>query len=580
MGNKKIEISDKQGIYTLIVACREFGIRDAVICPGSRNAPLTISFNRSGLFKCHSLADERTAAFYAMGMSLASGEPVAVVCTSGSAVANFAPAMAEAFYLNVPLIAITADRPLAWTDQGNGQTIRQTKIFENFSVNEFSLISEPQSRDEMWLNRRMLSQCFNDALYRKKGPVHINVPLAEPLYGTQSYPTDQKQVFYKSVKAPATLSTENEAQYAKKVSAAKKVMILPGQGNPDKELNAILEKWAKLPNVVILTETTSNVNVEKAVDTIDRLVMPVRDDAVFEDIMPDILISFNGYVVSKKIKSLLREFQVTEHWHINEYDSGLDTYQNLTDEILVDPTHFLNRVFEKIQKPTGTYRDIWQNLKTTSQKAHEDYISSIAFSDFMAFRAILENIPSGANLHMANSTPVRYVQLFGHQKSINYFGNRGTSGIDGCTSTAAGYALNTPDNQSVLVTGDTAFLYDSNAFWNRNFPANLKVIVVNNSGGGIFRIIPGPNKIEELEEFFETHHPADLEGVAKTYGMPFTRIVNAESLNTGIRDFLRKEGAGILEIQTPREENAPVLNRYFKHLTAQTEKLWLTFAGQ
>ncbi|HKL03011.1 MAG TPA: 2-succinyl-5-enolpyruvyl-6-hydroxy-3-cyclohexene-1-carboxylic-acid synthase [Cryomorphaceae bacterium] len=577
MGKKKIEISDKQGIYTLIAACRAFGVHDVVICPGSRNAPLTISFNRSGFFKCHSLADERAAGFYALGMSLASNRPVALVCTSGSAVANFAPAMAEAFYLNVPIIACTADRPLAWTDQGNGQTIRQTNIFENFSVNEFSLISEPQSRDEMWLNRRMLSKCFNDAIHRKKGPVHINVPLAEPLYGTQSYPDVQKPVFYKSVKAPATLSAEREDYYAHKVSSAKKVMILPGQGNPDEKLNAILEKWAELSNTVILTETTSNVNVGKAVDTIDRLVMPVRDDGVFEDIMPDILISFNGYVVSKKIKSLLREFHVTEHWHINEYDSGLDTYQNLTDEILVDPVHFLKCVYEKIEKPSGSYRDTWQNLKTASQKAHEEYISGIAYSDFMAFRAILGKIPNGANLHMANSTPVRYVQLFGHQTSINYFGNRGTSGIDGCTSTAAGYALKTPDEKNVLVTGDTAFLYDSNAFWNRNFPSNLKVVVINNSGGGIFRIIPGPNKIEELEEFFETHHPANLEGIAATYGLPFARIDKAESLDTGLQEFFQKEGAGILEIQTPRKENAPVLKHYFKHLTAQTEKLWLTF---
>ncbi|MFN2428955.1 MAG: 2-succinyl-5-enolpyruvyl-6-hydroxy-3-cyclohexene-1-carboxylic-acid synthase, partial [Cryomorphaceae bacterium] len=491
MGNKKIEISDKQGVYTLIAACKEFGIRDVIICPGSRNAPITISFNRSGFFECYSLADERSAAFYALGMSLASNRPVALVCTSGSAVANFAPAMAEAYYLRVPLIAITADRPLAWTDQGNGQTIRQTGIFENFSVNGFSLISEPQSRDDIWLNRRMLSQCFNDALHRKKGPVHINVPLAEPLYGTQTYPADLKTVFYKSVKPTATLSAENEDHYAKKISAAKKVMILPGQGMPNEVVNAILEKWAELPNTVILTETTSNTAVSKAVDTIDRLVMPVKDDAVFEDIMPDILISFGGYVVSKKIKALLREFQVTEHWHLNEYDSGLDTFQNLTDEILVNPVHFLQRVIQKVEKPTGTYRDIWQNLKSESQKAHDEYISTIAYSDFMAFREVLEQIPGTSNLHMANSTPVRYVQLFGHQKTLNYFGNRGTSGIDGCTSTAAGFAIKTPKEQNVLVTGDTAFLYDSNAFWNRKFPENLKVIVINNSGGGIFRIIPG-----------------------------------------------------------------------------------------
>src|SRR5690606_32840039 len=175
MDNSQIEISNKKGVFSLIAACHHFGVRDVIISPGSRNAPLTISFSRCGLFKCHSIADERSAAFYAMGMALATEKPVAVICTRGSAAANLSPALAEAFYQKIPLVAITADRPLAWIDQGNGQPIHQENLFQNFRVNGFSMHSEPVSPDEIWYNTRKLSEVFVDALSRKKGPIHINI---------------------------------------------------------------------------------------------------------------------------------------------------------------------------------------------------------------------------------------------------------------------------------------------------------------------------------------------------------------------------------------------------------------------
>ena len=570
--NKPIKLSNKEGIHALIMACWEFGVQDVVISPGSRNAPITISFNQSGLFTCHSIADERVAGFYAMGMSLASSRPVAVVCTSGSAALNLAPAIAEAFYQKVPLIAITADRPLAWTDQGNGQTIRQKGVYKNYIRDWYSLYSEPSCRDEIWMNRRRLSECFNKATVSEKGPIHINVPLAEPLYGTKTYPLNVKPSFYKRISAVKLPSEDTIKELSRRANQAKRIMILVGQSIPSSELQNLLVNWSELNNVVVLTETTSNAYVPKAVDTIDRIVMSIKGMSLLKEMLPDVLITCGGYIVSKKIKALLREFQPDEHWHIDDTDESLDTFQSLTQEINCKPEPFLEAVFNEMRESKSDYSEQWAHLKRIGEIAHEEYLQKIPFSDFSAFKNILKSLKPGTVLHMANSTPVRYIQLFGYQKNLNYYGNRGTSGIDGSTSTAAGIAKKQMDKEHLLITGDTAFLYDSNALWNREFPQNLKIVVINNSGGGIFRIIDGPDQIEELEEFFETYHEVDISKLSEAFGFSYYLATNEKNLGQTLKEFDGSRGAAILEIKTKSDLNPEVLKDYFKFIRSRIEK--------
>ncbi|MGB6035943.1 MAG: 2-succinyl-5-enolpyruvyl-6-hydroxy-3-cyclohexene-1-carboxylic-acid synthase, partial [Cryomorphaceae bacterium] len=300
-------LSDKKGVQTLILAARDFGVKHVVISPGSRNAPITISFNRSGFFTCHSIPDERSAGFYALGLSLKTGEPVAIVCTSGSASANYLPAITEAFFNRVPIIAITADRPLSWTDQGNGQTIRQEGIFSNHIKNWFSLITEPRNEEEEWQNRRSLSKAFNTALTLDPGPIHINVPLFEPLYHTAKVDAVTAPRFYKSERIDAPIQMAAAKDLAKLVESNTRVMILVGQHRHDRNLLNLLERWSDLPNVVILTETTGNINIPKAIDTIDRIMMPLEKTGSVVGFMPQLLITLGGYVISKKLKNLLRQ---------------------------------------------------------------------------------------------------------------------------------------------------------------------------------------------------------------------------------------------------------------------------------
>ena len=561
MERKNITLSNKPGIYTLIMACRHFGVEDVIICPGSRNAPLTLSFNRSGLFRCHSLADERSAGFFALGTALATGRPVAIVCTSGSAAANFAPALAEAFYLRQPVIAITADRPLAWTDQGNGQTIRQEGIYNNFTVDAFSLISEPRSSDDHWLNRRRLSAVFAKAIASNRGPIHINVPVSEPLYGMDQYSADAT-LFYSCTPTATVLPKSGLKAFANAFNHSEKVMILVGQMIPNEKLSAVLGRYAALPNVVILTETTSNIAVNGAVDTIDRLIM-ATDTNVVKTLMPQLLISLGGYIVSKKIKALLRETSELRHWHVNPYDEELDTFRNLTDEIHMVPEVFLKNLEPHLIPPPSDYHAQWDTVKQAAQNGHEEAVRSLPYSDLAVFRTIHLSLTKPVNLHIANSSPIRYIQLFGAKAGVHYYCNRGTSGIDGCSSTAVGFAKARGVEDHILITGDTAFLYDSNAFWNRNFPKNLKTIVINNGGGGIFRIIEGPKTAEELEGFFETEHPVDMKALATAYGQEYSLVESEIELSPGLNRLFDNPGPAILEIRTPKLKNPEVLRSYF-----------------
>lgn len=559
-------LSNKEGIHTLVKAAEHFGVQHVVISPGSRNAPMTISFNRSGKFNCHSIADERVAGFYALGLALATRKPVVLLCTSGTAAANYSPAMAEAFYLRAPVVAVTADRPLAWTDQGNGQTIRQEGIFRNFCRFAFTLIAEPHNEDDRWLNRRKLSHAFNTARVLDPGPVHINVPVGEPLYDTAEYPNERGYRFYDSIEPERLPGSKRMEDLRYILKSSKKTMVLVGQTRPDQALEKTLVRMSLLPNVVILTETTCNLDIPRAIDTIDRIVIPFSETGDPGELMPDLLITLGGYVVSKKIKALLRSFPPAHHWHVHPYDRGLDTYMSLTKEIHADPTGFFDALVpSEIEEDSGAYQRKWLDLKRDAEAAHGNFDAGEAFTDFRVFKEIYDApTPPNTVWHLANSTPIRYVQLLGYRGGRIQHCNRGTSGIDGSVSTAAGWALARPEETVLLVTGDMSLVYDSNALWNRDLPRNLKIAVVNNGGGGIFHIIEGPSTIEELEPYFEAHHPVNIRALAETFGLEYLSAGNAEDLRREFDRLLHgTEQAAILEIKTDAAQNAGVLREYF-----------------
>lgn len=288
--------------------------------------------------------------------------------------------------------------------------------------------------------------------------------------------------------------------------------------------------------------------------------------------MPDVLITLGGFVISKKLKNLIRQYMPSNHWHIHPFESGLDTYMSLTKEIHIDPEHFLKEALSRVNEPIRSdYALGWQELKALAEKGHHDYLSEAPYSDFKVFELIDEELKDKRNLtlHLSNSTPVRYIQLLGINENITYHCNRGTSGIDGCTSTAAGWATADPGNEVLLISGDMSFVYDSNGLWNKKMPSNFKAIVINNEGGGIFRIIQGSDVEEEKEKFFEAHHPVDLEHLSAAYGFDYFVSSDLKGLKNTLKEFLSSRKPGILEIKTPRKVNDRILKDYFKKIAAR-----------
>ena len=547
----------KELAQQVISACHQFNIDTVVISPGSRNAPLTIGFSNHPEIETLSIVDERCAAFFALGIAQQTQKPVAVLCTSGSALLNYYPAIAEAFYSNIPLVVISADRPKYLIDIGDGQTIRQENVFENHILFSANLIENEKFKTR---NAQLIGEALQISV-SQQGPVHINVPFDEPLYETVgelahfNFPhislssLDNSHINYKSL--------------AEIWNKANKKMLLIGVNYPDAELHKLMDLYSEDKSVILLTETTSNLHHEKAINAIDQLIFSL-DDEEFKELQPDILITFGGLIVSKRIKKFLRTYQPKHHWNIDE-KKAMNTFFCLTEFIQTKPVDFFSNFNNIISKKESDYQPKWLAIRNRRRVKHAEYLSQIKHSDLKVYEQIIESIPENCQVQSSNSAVIRYVQMFSVKDSISIFCNRGTSGIDGSTSTAIGAAF-ASKKQTVFITGDLSFFYDSNALWNKNIPANFRIILVNNSGGGIFKIIPGPGTTNAAN-YFETPHCLTAEHLCKMHEFDYQKAFSTATIKKELKGFFEtSEKPKILEIFTPSLENDTVLKDYFKYI--------------
>lgn len=560
-----MELSDKKGVQLIVLSLATLGVKEVVIAPGSRNAPFVLSFNRHPNFHCVSIRDERAAAFFALGKAIELHEPVILLCTSGSAALNFAPAIAEAFYQRIPLIVITADRPKAWTHQGDGQTMNQTNIYQNYIRKSFDLEGDASEKEDLWWIRRMIGEAYHIANQQNKGPVHLNIPLKEPLYNASA----QDISLPPSFQMPSLLKELSE-QLIQDLSSQylgyQKVMVLVGQQSIQPQFEKLLIEWSQHENVIILTESTSNLHHPHFIKNIDRCITPL--EATEEaDFQPDLLITFGGAIVSKRIKAFLRKSALKAHWNIHPFDAMMDTYQSLSHAIAMEGCSFLQQILPHLSKGTSNYRFKWWQLNEKTTLAHLEFMKQAAYSDLKAFDLFYQQLPEGKHLHLANSSTIRYAQLFDNQKAASSWSNRGTSGIDGCTSTAMGAAAASREKDFILITGDVSFYYDINGFWNEEKINNLNVIILNNEGGNIFRIIPGPRSISECGPYFETSLKSEARHIAQHYGWDYLSAHDEGSLVAAFQTFFADSTKRtILEIFTKSEENPRVLSAYWQFI--------------
>lgn len=570
---------------TIVQLCKLKNIQHIVISPGSRNAPLTIGFTEDSFFKTYSIIDERSAAFIALGIAQQLQQPVAVVCTSGSALLNYYPAVSEAFYSDIPLVVISADRPPHAIDIGDGQTIRQDNIFEKHIV--YSANLKPDIRDNE--NRRTeegktgnvfnqqeeiqksneseINKAFNLAI-SQKGPVHLNVPFEEPLYEV----SDTLEIKVKStslVNLSEELTTHELTKYAHIWNTSDRKIILTGVYPPDSIEKNILEYLAKDNSIIVFTETTSNVYHKSFFPGIDKIIAPIElsknKDELFKKLQPDILLTFGGMIISKKVKAFLRKYKPKHHWHVDS-KKAYDTFFCLEKHFKVHPNTFFKLFLQLAEPKNSNYQLFWKSIKENTEKKHSEYLNTVGFSDLKAFDTVLKSIPDNYQLQLSNSSTIRYTQLFNINPTLKVFCNRGTSGIDGSTSTAVGAALVSKE-PTLLITGDLGFFYDSNALWNNYIKNDFRIIVVNNRGGGIFRILPGNKDSKNFDTYFETIHNLDASHLCKMYGFEYLSVSSDADLKEKLNHFYKPSRAPLLlEIFTPRELNDIVLIDYFKFL--------------
>ena len=550
--------TDKKNILQLAALLEVYGITKVVLCPGSRNVPIAHTLSNHPAFTCYAMTDERSAGYFALGLALNSGKPVAVCCTSGTALLNLHPAVAEAFYQKVPLIVISADRPAAWIGQMDGQTLPQPDVFRTLVKKSVNLPEIHTDEDE-WFCNRLINEALLETNHHGKGPVHINVPVSEPLFGftTAALPGVRVITRYQGL----NIYDRDYNDLIDRMNKYRKWMIVVGQMN----LIYLFEKrYTKLlyKHFAWLTEHIGNQTVPGIpVKNFDTALYAMPEEQM-NRMTPDLLITYGGHIVSKRLKKFLRQHPPKEHWHVSPDGEVTDLYCSLTTVIEMDPFEFLEKIAGLLENHTPEYPRIW-----------EDYCKAVpepefAYSEMAAVGALIKSLPEKSVLHLANSSVVRYAQLYAISPTIEVCCNRGTSGIEGSLSTAVGYAA-TSDKLNFAAIGDLSFFYDMNALWNVNVGSNLRILLLNNGGGEIFHTLPGLEMSEASHKFITAVHKTSAKGWAEERGFLYLRAENDGQLAETMQTFTCPETVErpiLLEVFTDKDEDIRMLKNYYHQL--------------
>ena len=532
------------GLVDLIDDLYQQGVNEAVICPGSRNAPIMLALVRHGGFRCFSIADERSAGFFGLGLALKSKKPVILCCTSGSAGLNFAPAIVEAFFQEVPLIVLTADRPAEWIGQWDGQTIYQNHLYGKH-VKHFESFEAFQPH-----------QLVQQALNFPQGPVHMNIPIAEPFYPAkgEELPLRTSPVASQPVNAVFTWDKALlDGIYHQKC------LITVGQRPYDEVENKLFEQLA-LKGIPVIGDASAN--LPAACELNHDLLL--ANESLWPNLQADFHIHFGKSFVSKRIKQMMRRFKPAKSYlvHPNPIERP-DPFQSLTDVIKSDSLTVLEELIN---------HDIPANpsFNTWNSATQETFFEKKAWNELHIYNAIIQQIShQDAEIHVGNSLAIRYVNWTAAKlHGTEVFSNRGTSGIDGSLSTAVGASQSTK-KLTVALLGDVSFHYDRNALWNNYVGANMRIIVMNNAGGAIFQILDGAKDLAELGEFMVTKQSHTAENSAIDAGLIYLKAQNFNELDSVLSDFFAPSSTGkVLEIFTDAAQNTEALQSYmslFKH---------------
>ncbi len=562
-----------QPIYDIAELCARQGIHQAIVCPGSRCAPLTLAFSKHPEITCRTISDERSAAFIALGIAQQTNMPVVLVCTSGSAAYNFAPAIAEASLQEIPLLILTADRPKEWIDQWDGQTIRQSNLYGSHVKKSYDFPEDYSHADSVWYLNRVTNEAIALAQEYPKGPIHINVPLREPLYPS----ANEKITFTKklrgiTVSQPKLILTEADRKtIIQSLSGFTKILLIAGQQDYHAGLAKAVGRFCKVNQVTLIGDVISNYHSSSTAVRYADVFLSACSETIKKSLQPELVITFGKSVISKNLKQFLRTHPPVQHWHIQPSGITADTFQSLTQVIHADPKSVFEHLSDSVEiekfqlQKKENFARLWNAEEHRTDLSSKKYFSESAFNELTILHEIISSLPDRCNLHVANSMSVRYANLIGlteKNKGVHVYANRGASGIDGCTSTAVGHALSS-DIPNILITGDLAFFYDRNAFWHNYSIPNLHVVVINNAGGIIFNLIDGPDHLEEKDEYFITKQKLSAIHLANEFGFQYLKVDSTKKLKHALNTFLNFDRTTkILEIITDQQTGKKAFNKF------------------
>ena len=530
--------SSKSVIVQLVALLKGYGIRHVVVSPGSRNAPIVHTLANQSWLTCYPVTDERSAAFVAVGLSdslsVKEGRrvPVGVCCTSGSAVLDMAPAVAEAHYRNVPLLVISADRPEAWIGQMDGQTLKQSDCFGAL-VPSFSL-REGDDEETHWYRNRILNEALTLLSHNGGGPVHINVHLSEPLFDFQGgeLPTE-RVIAWRRENVVADVDVLQLTQCAK-------TMIVVGQSVPvSKTFEEEIRRVIADDRAVVVAETLSNIShIEGVITNIDAIL---ASNDLSDDLSPRTVVYIGGHIVSKRLKQYLRGVKPSCSVRLTDSDHIEDTFMCLTHQY---PESTFAAIVNALSSDNGHFASLWRSASLGVQPTSADEL----FTSQSVVSAVLSAMSDNTWLSLANSSAVRLVQSVRLSQGNVVFCNRGVNGIDGSLSAAVGQALAT-DNVVLAIIGDLSFLYDMNALWNVQLPSNLRILLLNNGGGDIFKTLRGLEKSEYRDKYVMARHTTTVEGWASDARCNYKRISSADELPSAVKFiFSPQERCSIVEV--------------------------------
>lgn len=570
-------------IAALVDEFYQLGVRHAVFSPGSRSTTMAMLFKEHEGFETYMNIDERSASFMALGIAKAHKEPTVLVCTSGSAVAHYLPAILEAQYSGIPLIVLSADRPHTLLHVGAPQTVDQHKIFGT-AVNYFEELAVPQESHYYTYPRQVARKAYMKAMDTKKGPVHINVPLFEPLVPELSRNHfEAGRSSFKVVKP--NYSSVFGCDNRNNLTHINNVIDVAHNNDSTKEINDLLERYERIlilagpqidideANTIrsfgealqapILADPLSNVRgcgaSDVVISTYDALL---AGQALWHELKPDCVIQFGQIVVSKRVQQMIASWTDVEYIEVNPTMDSMNPTGKTTMHVQASIDVFTH-LYGK-NNSSDTYLKLWQRLEQEGKKQLSSAINEPHCFEGRTIRELQQYIPENGQIFVANSMTIRdfdYFWFSGESKAVLY-GNRGVNGIDGTISTALGLAVN--GRPTYLVTGDLSLFHDLNGLAvAKTHNLNLTIILHNNDGGGIFEYLPQKGT-KHFDYLFSTSQGLDYSGAAKLYGCGYTKIFSPDELSSVLAKIGQESGVHIIEIPTNREYSRELHKKYTK----------------